>query len=121
MSQRRDSERERFWRETVAAWRQSGQTVRAFCAGRRLSEASLYAWRRELTRRDREPGAGARQRTARKSSPVAAKFIPLQVLPSAMLEVVLPTGVVVRLPSGVDAAAVTSVASLVAALRAASC
>jgi hypothetical protein len=38
-----------------------------------------------------------------------------------MLEVVLPTGVIVRLPSGADAAAVASVANLIAALGAPSC
>jgi len=122
MSQQRDPAREQFWREAVAAWRQSGQTVRGFCAARRLSEASLYAWRRELARRERGPGTGqsprARPRAARSS---AAKFIPLQVLFQAQIEVLLPTGVVVRVPSGADAGAVATVASLVAALRAPSC
>jgi hypothetical protein len=32
MSQRRDPEREQFWRETVAAWQQSGQTIRVLPA-----------------------------------------------------------------------------------------
>ena len=120
MSQQRDPAREQFWREAVAAWQESGQTIRAFCAARRLSEASLYAWRRELAQRDRarRPGARKWSRALPKSSRSAAKFVPLQVLPSALVEVVLPTGVVVRVPTGVEA---TAVASLVAALRATSC
>jgi transposase-like protein len=49
---RRSVERERFWREAVAAWRRGGASVRAFCAGRGLNEHSFYCWRRELQRRD---------------------------------------------------------------------
>jgi hypothetical protein len=45
---RRNQAREQFWRDTVAAWRQSGQSVRAFCAARGVSEATFFARRREL-------------------------------------------------------------------------
>lgn len=121
MSQQRDRSREQFWRETVASWQRSGQTVRSFCAARRLSEASLYAWRRELARRDRERRPSIRKLSPARPKSPAAKFIPLQVLPSVLIEVVLPTGLIVRLPSGADAAAVTTVANLVAALGAQSC
>lgn len=122
MAQQRDPSREQFWRETVAAWQRSGQTIRAFCVAQRLSEASLYAWRRELTRRDGALRLARKPAPARpRGSAAAAKFVPLQVLPQAFLEVVLPTGVSVRLPSGADATTVTTVAGLVAALRAASC
>jgi hypothetical protein len=105
---RRKSEREQFWRKTLAAWEKSGQSVRAFCAGRRLSEPSFYAWRRTL----REC---AGPRPAARSGPT---FVPLRVVPGAVLEVVLPAGLVVRVPAEADAAAV---ARLVAALGAASC
>ena len=33
---RRHADREQFWRDTIAAWKESGQSVRAFCAARRL-------------------------------------------------------------------------------------
>ena len=121
MSQSRDLSREKFWREAVAAWQRSGQTIRAFCAARRLSEASLYAWRRELARRDRERRPGVRELSLARPKSAAAKFIPLQVLPSVLIEVVLPTGLIVRLPSGADAAAVSTVANLVTALGAQPC
>lgn len=110
---RRDPRREQFWRETVAAWEQSGQSVRAFCAGRGLQEASFYAWRRTLRGRERRP-AGQPQATG-------ATLVPLRVIAAPVLEVVLPAGVVVRVPAGADAAAVGTVAQLVAALRATSC
>lgn len=121
MSQQRDPSREEFWRETVAAWQRSGQTIRRFCAARRLSEASLYAWRRELARRDGDRRPGIRKLSPARPKSAAATFVPLQVLSQALIEVVLPTGLIVRLPSGADAAAMTTVANLVAALGTQSC
>jgi hypothetical protein len=103
---RRSPERERFWREAVAGHKKSGMSVRAFCVERGLSEPSFYAWRRELTLRGRAP------RTP------AATFVPVQVVADSLVEVVLPNGVVVRVPPATDAA---TVARLVAALGSGSC
>lgn len=50
----RDLERERAWRGLVDRQRQSGLSVRGFCQRELVSEASFYAWRRELLRRDGE-------------------------------------------------------------------
>ena len=50
----RDRVKERFWRRVVRQWRQSGQTVRDFCAAHGLAEPSFYAWRRTLAQRDRQ-------------------------------------------------------------------
>ena len=99
---RRQPGREQFWRDAITAWEQSGLPVRRFCADRGLSEPSFYAWRRTFRERARRP-------TVRRGP----KFVPLRVVPDSILEVVLPAGVVVRVPSGADAAAV---AKLVAAL-----
>ncbi len=110
---RRDPRRERFWREAVCAWEKSGESIRAFCAGRGLREPSFYGWRRTLRERDRQLPA--------RPGPV---LVPLRVVPDAVLEVVLPAGVVVRVPAGAEAAAVSTVVQLVAALvaqRPASC
>jgi len=49
---RHDPTKEAFWRKAVAEQRRSGQTVRAFCQSRGLTEPSFYAWRAELVRRD---------------------------------------------------------------------
>ena len=86
----RDLGLERRWRGLVAAWRRSGGTVRAFCRARNVSEASFHYWRRELDRRD-----------AKGDTKVPA-FVPVTVLPSAAIEVVLPSGVMVRVPAGAD-------------------
>jgi hypothetical protein len=109
-TRRRNQAREQFWRDTVAAWRESGQSVRAFCAARGVSEATFFARRRELT--DRE----ASQRPI--SPAPAPQFVPVRVLPDPTLEVVLPSGVVVRTPVTADPAAV---ARLVAALGGRQC
>lgn len=49
---RRDLDKERFWRELIAGQAVSGLSVRAWCLRHEVSEASFYAWRRELARRD---------------------------------------------------------------------
>jgi hypothetical protein len=103
-----DPKLEQFWRKMLADWQKSGRTVRAFCANRQLSEASFYGWRRTLRQRDE-------QRPAARPLP---KLVPLRVVAEAILEIVLPGGLVVRVPAGADADAV---AQLVAALRGAPC
>ena len=50
-------EREQFWRDTIAAWKESGQTVTAFSAARGLGESTFFAKRRELARCDPSPDA----------------------------------------------------------------
>jgi hypothetical protein len=104
----RDPGREQFWRETITVWQQSGQSISAFCSSRRLSEASFYSWRRTLRQRDLQAT----------TAPTSPTLVPVRVLADTALEIMLPTGLVVRVPAGADAAAV---AALVAASRAASC
>src|SRR5438105_4728201 len=59
----RDPERERFWRTTLSAWRTSGESVRAFCTRRGLTETAFYFGRKELRRRDGERTARPATRT----------------------------------------------------------
>lgn len=94
-----DPDRERFWRTTVAGQSSSGQSVRAYCASRRISQASYYYWKRALAGRPVPP-----------SSPA---FAAVRVVADPVLEIVLPTGLVVRVPVGTDPVAA---ARLVAAL-----
>ena len=107
-NRRRDPQLEQFWRKQLAAWKRSGRSARDFCASHRLQESSFYGWRRTLRQRDRQPPVAQR----------LPRLVPLRVLSGVGLEVVLPTGLVVRVPAGAEAAAV---ATLVAALRAATC
>jgi transposase-like protein len=104
-TRRRDPQREQRWRQAIAGWKKSGQSIQAYCAARGLSEASFYAWRRELAKRDL-------------ATPPAVKFLPVHVRAEAILEVALPNGLVVRVPAGAEA---STVAALVAALGTTPC
>jgi transposase-like protein len=117
---KRDLSKERFWRRMVGLWRRCRPvTVRDFCAEHGLSEPSFYSWRRTLAQRDgkipatpRQLGERSEHATQRKDRPQDEQpaFVPLTVLPSpsdlpaAPLELVLPSGHILRLPPGFDAA-----------------
>lgn len=103
---RRNSKSEPFWRDLLDRWKGSGQSVAAFCAAHRVSQATFYAWRKRLA----APGS-------RTISPSPA-FAAVRVIPDPTAEVSLPSGLVVRLPVSTDPA---TVARLVLALRGAAC
>jgi hypothetical protein len=48
----RDSQKERFWRQTIGRWQKSGLTIRAYCRQHGLAEAHFHAWRRTIANRD---------------------------------------------------------------------
>jgi hypothetical protein len=101
---RRSPERVRVWRDLVDAWKRSGQTINAFCRERKLTRSNFDRWRRILAA---QPA---------KSKP--SQFVPVRVVADPMAEVVLPSGIVVRLPLTAPPDAITR---LVAAVGAASC
>jgi hypothetical protein len=105
-TRRRQADREQFWRDTIAAWKESGQSVRAFCTARGVAEATFFARRRELANRGHSPRPSA-------THGPSPSFAAVRVIPDPTIEIVLPGGVLVRVPSGVDP---TAVAHLVAAL-----
>lgn len=122
----RDPGKERFWRRVVGRWRNSGLTIRDFCAAEGVAEPSFYHWRRELEYRDREkvpvrPMSVARAtstarvtRRAQQETPVPSAapatpaFLPVRLLAEnlspirAPIEVVLNAGRRVRVGPGFD-------------------
>ena len=90
----RDGQKEQLWRRWFEDWRSSGLSVRAFCCRRDVSEASFYAWRRELHKRDADP----------------AVFVPVQLIepqaaaPSAGIDLLLPGQRTLRVAPGFDVA-----------------
>jgi len=100
---------ESFWRDLIVRWKTSGQTVAAFCAAHRVSQPSFYSWRRRL--------ASHNLQTTTSASPTAT-FASVRIVPDPTAEVILPTGVVVRVSVGADPQAV---ARLVAALGGGPC
>lgn len=110
----RSSAKERFWRELIAGQAGSGLSVRAWCLRQEVSEASFYAWRRELARRDAATGGVPRfaevvvRDPSDSAAPVAAEGL-LQIhLGDARLEV----------PAGFDSTTLRTVLQL---LRGESC
>lgn len=102
---------DQFWRDTVAAWKESGQSVTAFCAARGIGASTFFAKRRKLARRGRLQNAPA---------PPAPNpsFAAVRVIPDPTVEIVVPGGLVLRVPVGVDP---NTVARLVLVLRGAPC
>ena len=105
----RDPKLERRWRDLIARWKRSGISVGDFCTDQGVSESSFYSWKRELAARDQ---------AVTPTTTAMPTFVPVRVAPAATIEVVLRSGVVVRVPVGADPSAV---AQLVAALGATPC
>jgi hypothetical protein len=101
---------ERTWRDRVTRWKAGGLSVRDFCRTEGLSEPSFYSWRRTIAERD-----------AATAAPDAPAFVPLHVRPGTapvVLELVLRSGHVLRIPPGSDPGHLRAV---LAALEAAPC
>jgi hypothetical protein len=75
-------------------FRRSGQTVAQFCAAEGVSEPSFYVWRRTLA--SDTPGV-----------PTPPTVVPIRLTPSpvptAVIELSLPGGAVVRFPADIRA------------------
>jgi transposase-like protein len=48
MSSAKQQDRREWWRQRIAQYKASGQTVRAFCRQHQLDEHSFYMWRKQL-------------------------------------------------------------------------
>lgn len=104
---KRNPERIQVWRERIDAWKQSGLTINAFCRERKLTRSNFDRWRRILAAENSGPTRGT-----------TPAFVPLRVVSEPVVEVVLPSGVVVRLP---ESTAPETVTRLVVAVGAARC
>jgi len=82
---RRHRRADPFWRDTIAAWKESGQTVAAFCAARGIGESTFFAKRRQLVRRKRSPNAPT-------SPTPGPSFAAVRVTPDPTVEFVIPSG-----------------------------
>ena len=108
----RDARRELQWRRLVRKRERSGLTVRQFCRENNLPESAFYYWRRELSRRQAEQEKGRPS-----DAPPAPAFVPVLVAedPRAHaagpgpIEIELPDGRRVHVPSPVDRQALADV------------
>ena len=107
MGRSRDGQKERLWRRLVSQQARSGLSVRSFCQSRDIVEGSFYCWRRELQARDAVQKANTANPATGVSvaaSPPAFAAVTVAGLESlgSMLELVLPSGICVRVPVGFD-------------------
>ncbi|OGL46883.1 MAG: hypothetical protein A2161_03870 [Candidatus Schekmanbacteria bacterium RBG_13_48_7] len=51
---KRDMEKEKYWRTTIAKWKQSGQPIEAYCRSNGINSGTFHWWKRELFIRDCE-------------------------------------------------------------------
>jgi len=92
---RPDPSTRQFWQQRLERFRRSGLTVTAFCDREGISLASFYAWRRRL-QRDSSPHAAD-----------APRLVPVRLVTppvSAPVELLLPSGCVLRLSPDCDLA-----------------
>ena len=125
------SDRAKYWQELVASWTKSGLSQAEFCRRRGVKAVTLGWWRRRLAAStdDHENADGRRVRRRRRRKPASrgtgadATFVevalptateraavtrsPGSASASCCYEVVLPQGVVVRVPVDFDPAQVT--------------
>ena len=77
------AEREAFWRDVMARFDTSGQSVPAFCRAGGIGRSTFYAWRQTLAKRD-----------AATSQPA---FVPVRIRPESSL---LSSGLSLELRDG---------------------
>lgn len=103
-SKNRSAEKESFWRLALAEFHKSGLSVRTFCVREGLAEASFYAWRRTLQRRDAH---------ALRPHKLPSELIPVEVIESTgidtVLELVTPGGLTLRFPADIRPQQLTAV------------
>jgi len=88
-----DTDQHQFWQRRMAARRESGVSVAAFCRREGLSEGAYYYWRRKLS--------GGISQFDKKSSPAFLEVVMSRGNPVA-LELVLSCGHTLRINPAVD-------------------
>ena len=102
MAQAQDRVKERRWVRLLREKRASGEPVAAFCSKRRIPVHQFYWWQRKLSRRD-DPDVPEQPLRP-------TPFVPVRVsLASPTIEVVHPSGCIVRVVTGVDIQALRNV------------
>jgi transposase len=102
MARRGNSERWAFWELAVQMQAESGLPIAKFCERESLSQASFYAWRRKLQQRDAEGRTVGDSGDGSQGCP-RPRLVPVQLVedrPAAVVEVVSPAGMTVRVPDG---------------------
>ena len=100
-----DGDQEQFWRMAIETWQTSELSIRQFCKDEGLSEPQFYQWRKKLT--------GGSMTPDDHDEPKPPKFIEVAIPKSnhIVVELLLTSGNIVRIPSGTDNATLSNVLS----------
>src|SRR5437764_49924 len=88
------------WRTIVADWRRSELGVAAFCRSRRIHKSGFHRWRNILDQLD---GSSVAPIPSPKPAAPAPAFVPVRVIADPVVEVILPSGLQLRVPLSADA------------------
>lgn len=103
MARARDERKEARWRRLVRERAASGRSVAEFCRRRRIASQQFYWWQRQLLDRD---GNGSKA----EGSSRPASFVPVRVvLSSPAIELVHPSGCLIRVAAGAETSTLRSV------------
>ena len=103
------------WRTIIADWRSSGLSVTAFCRSCQVCKSGFHRCRTILDQLDHNSATPPRPLAEPKSTP---SFVPVRVVHDAVVEVILPSGLQLRVPLSADP---QQLARLVLALGAKTC
>jgi hypothetical protein len=85
-----------YWRQKIADWKQTGQTIRSFCRQRSVTESQFHLWKRRLGVKPTRTPAG------RVKDPTLA-FVPVSVASLRGSPITLRIhGATLRIEPGVD-------------------
>ncbi len=98
MSKVRDKQKEAYWRRQFVEHRKSGKTIVEFCRGRRIPLHQFRWWKRRLSSLD-DQDEGSQAENDPGFVPVR---LPVFSFSAGLIEIVHPSGCVVRIPPGFD-------------------
>lgn len=88
----------RRWAERLARWADSGLSIAAFCDAQSITKSNFFRWKRKLA----GPQTTTPHTPTTKTKPAKTAIVPIRVTPTPVpatpIELVLPSGTVLRLP-----------------------
>jgi len=88
----------RLWRERLARFARSGKKVAAFCSAEHVSVPTFYQWKRKLAAESVK--RGSRRAGTFLSVNRGGAFLPVRIEGATLVEMELPNGTRVRVPTG---------------------
>ena len=98
--QKPNTDQRQFWQMVLETFTSSGLSVRQFCQQEGVSEPAFYSWRKKLSAKNKGPSISS----PKEDDPASDNFIQIS-LPaghSSPMELVLASGHMLRIPSGMD-------------------